>query len=204
MIDILAIDEILVIRWGWLCELLLKHGLGLQMTRSSYVGVDGVIGTDSFDVFFRSEYRPVLGLAIALCGDRWTAEDLTQEAFTAAERRWSDVGALDRPGSWVRRVVANKSVSRWRRLVSEATAWRRMPARENPHADPHLSAEAEELWAAVRKLPKRQCQVLAMTYLDGLSTSEVGQILGCSAPTVKTHLQRGRATLAHQLGVEEE
>ena len=174
------------------------------MTRPSNVGVDSVIGTDSFDGFFRSEYRPVLGLAIALCGDRWAAEDLTQEAFAAAERRWSDVGELEAPGSWVRRVVANKSVSRWRRQVAEATAWRRMPDRGHPGTDPHLSAEAEELWAAVRKLPKRQCQVLAMTYLDGLSTSEVGEILGCSAPTVKTHLQRGRATLARRLGVEEE
>jgi RNA polymerase sigma-70 factor (sigma-E family) len=174
------------------------------VTRPSYVGVDSVIGTDSFDVFFRSEYRPVLGLAIALCGDRWTAEDLTQEAFAAAERRWSEVGELEAPGSWVRRVVANMSVSRWRRQVAEATAWRRMPHRGHPGTDPHLSAEAEELWAAVRRLPKRQCQVLAMTYLDGLSTSEVGEILGCSTPTVKTHLQRGRATLARRLGVEEE
>jgi RNA polymerase sigma-70 factor (sigma-E family) len=176
------------------------------MTRSSDVGVDGVVGTGSFDGFFRSEYGSVLGLAIALCGDRWAAEDLTQEAFAAAERRWGDVGELDRPGAWVRRVVANKSVSRWRRQISETTAWRRMPDRRSSgsDSDPHLSAEAEELWAAVRKLPKRQCQVVALTYLDGLSTSEVGQVLGCSAPTVKTHLQRGRATLARRLGMEEE
>jgi RNA polymerase sigma-70 factor (ECF subfamily) len=79
-----------------------------------------------------------------------------------------------------------------------------MPDRRGPDTDPHLSAEAEELWTAVRNLPKRQCQVVALTYLDGLSTSEVGQVLGCSAPTVKTHLQRGRATLARRLGVEEE
>jgi RNA polymerase sigma-70 factor (ECF subfamily) len=78
-----------------------------------------------------------------------------------------------------------------------------MPDRGHPDTDPQLSAEAEELWGAVRRLPKRQCQVLAMTYLDGLSASEVGEILGCSAPTVKTHLQRGRASLARQLGVEE-
>ena len=53
-------------------------------------------------------------------------------------------------------------------------------------------------------LSKRQAQVLALTYLEGLSTREVGDVLGCSAATVKTHLQRGRATLAQRLGVEEE
>ena len=143
------------------------------MTRSSHAGVDGMTEVDSFEAFFRREYRPVLGLAIALCRDRWIAEDLTQEAFAAAERRWSDVGGLDRPVAWVRRVVANKSASRWRRQVAEARALRRMPDRGSPGSDPQLSAETEELWAAVRSLPKRQCQVLAMTYLDGLSTSEV-------------------------------
>jgi hypothetical protein len=62
--------------------------IGVAMARSSYSGADGMVGTDSFDGFFRSEYGPVLGLAIALCGDRGAAEDLTQEAFAAAERRW--------------------------------------------------------------------------------------------------------------------
>ena len=69
----------------------------------------------SFEDFFRREYRSVLGLAVALSGDRSAAEDLTQEAFTAAERKWGRIGSLDRPEAWVRRVVANKSVSRWRR-----------------------------------------------------------------------------------------
>ena len=174
------------------------------MASSPHAGLDRVIGSDSFDVFFRREYRSVLGLAIALCGNRWAAEDLTQEAFAAAERRWAEVGDLDRPGAWVRRVIANKAVSRWRRQVAEALAWRRMPDRKGMATDAELSVEADELWAAVRRLPKRQSQVLALTYLDGLSTSEVGEVLGCSAPTVKTHLQRGRATLAHRLGVEEE
>lgn len=174
------------------------------MASSPHAGSDQVIETDSFDVFFRREYRSVLGLAIALCGDRWAAEDMTQEAFAAAARRWVEVGDLERPGAWVRRVVANKAVSRWRRRATEALAWRRMPDRERTRCNAELSVEADELWAAVRRLPKRQSQVLALTYLDGLSTSEVGEVLGCSAPTVKTHLQRGRATLAHRLGVEEE
>jgi len=160
--------------------------------------------TDSFEDFFRREYRSVLGLAVALSGDRWAAEDLTQEAFTAAERKWTRIGSLDRPQAWVRRVVANKSVSRWRRQTAEARALLRMPDQQNPHPDPQLSVETVEVWTVVRSLSKRQAQVLALTYLEGLSTNEVGEVLGCSAATVKTHLQRGRAALAERLGVKEE
>ena len=71
------------------------------MTRS--VEDSRIVEVETFDAFFRREYRPVLGLAIALTKDRWAAEDLTQEAFTEAQRRWSYVATLDRPGAWVRR-----------------------------------------------------------------------------------------------------
>lgn len=171
------------------------------MARSVTVGRD--TAADSFETFFRSEYRSVLGLAIALTHNRSAAEDVTQEAFLAAERDWARVANLDRPGAWVRRVVANKSVSRWRRLVAETRALRRMGSPRNLDLSPELASEAAEVWAEVRLLPRRQAQALALTYLDDLSTKEVGQVLGCSAATVKTHLQRGRSTLARRLGVEE-
>jgi RNA polymerase sigma-70 factor (ECF subfamily) len=163
-----------------------------------------IVETETFEAFFRREYRPVLGLAIALNMDRWTAEDVTQEAFAEAQRHWSRVGTLDRPAAWVRRVVANKSVSLWRRVGAEAKALRRLPNLENPAPDPELSAETVEVLDAVRSLPKRQAQVLALTYVEGLTTTEVGKVLGCSTATVKTHLQRGRAGVARHLGVKEE
>lgn len=158
---------------------------------------------ESFDSFFRREYRPVLGLAIVLGGDRWMAEDLVQEAFVAAERNWDRVGRMDNPEAWLRRVVANKSVSWFRRRSAEARALSRMPARGNPESDPELSVQSAEVWRAVRKLSRRQSQVVALTYLDDLSPEEIGTILGCSAGTVKTHLRRGRAALARRLDVEE-
>ena len=172
------------------------------MTRS--VEDSCIVETETFEAFFRREYRPVLGLAIALNTNRWTAEDVTQDAFTEAQRRWSRVGTLDRPGAWVRRVVANKSVSLWRRGGAEARALRRLPNLGSQTPDPELSAETVEVLDAVRSLPKRQAQVLALTYVEGFSTAEVGRVLGCSKATVKTHLQRGRAGVARRLGVKEE
>ena len=59
------------------------------------------------------------------------------------------------------------------------------------------------MWDAVRRLPHRQAQAVALTYLEGLSVEEVGLVLGCSEGTVKTHLKRGRATLAKRLGTSD-
>jgi RNA polymerase sigma-70 factor (ECF subfamily) len=162
-----------------------------------------IVEIETFDTFFRKEYRSVLGLAFALTRDLGAAEDLTQEAFTEAQRRWPHVATLDRPGAWVRRVVANKSASRWRRLGAEARALRRMPTVENLSPNPELAAETTEVLDALRSLPKRQAQVLALTYVEGLTTTEVGEVLGFSTATAKTHLRRGRAAVARKLGVRE-
>jgi DNA-directed RNA polymerase specialized sigma24 family protein len=67
-------------------------------------------GEDGFDEFYVREFPGVVGLAYALSGNPSSAEDLAQEAFLVAYRRWSTVGEYDDPGAWVRRVVANMSV----------------------------------------------------------------------------------------------
>lgn len=153
-----------------------------------------------FSSFYRSEYRSVVSLAAVLSGSRWAAEDLAQEAFAAAHRQWDVVGSYEFPNLWVRKVVSNKAVSAIRRSVSEARArtllWNARPRLEA------MPDESEMVWEEVRRLPKRQAQAIALVYLEGLSMDEVGAVIGCSGGTVKTHLKRGRATLAKRLGVK--
>ncbi len=153
--------------------------------------------TEDFDVFYRSEYRAVFGLAIVLSGNRSAAEELTQDAFLAAYKAWDRVGPMDNPGAWVRRLVANRSVSRFRRMTSEAKALARIgPPIEVSGA---ASEAAIDIWQQVRALPKRQAQVIALTYLENLPRRDTALILEISQETVKTHLDRARATLATKL-----
>src|SRR5690606_37203648 len=143
-----------------------------------------------FDAFYRREYRTVAGLAYALSGSRFGAEDIAQEAFLAAYRRWDEIGRYDRPGAWVRRVVANRSVSTIRRRVVEARAVPRLFRGEE--ALPALTDEAADVWQAVRRLPRRQAQVIALHYLEDLPVDHIAEILDQSANTVRTHLRRAR------------
>ena len=77
-------------------------------------------------------------------------------------------------------------------------------SRQHYVSEPDLPSPAAELWAAVRTLPKRQAQVVALHYLDGLSLAEVGSVLGVSKDSANTHLRRARQTLAEQLAYLEE
>ncbi len=161
-----------------------------------------VVGTKTFEQFYRDEYRGVVGLAYALSGSRLAAEDLAQEAFIAAHRRWDRIGGYDRPDAWVRRVVSNMAVSAFRKRMSEAKAVARL-ARDRPTTVEALEPEDEEFWKAVRGLPRRQAQAIALHYLDDLPVSEIAEVLECSPSTARVHLFRGRKTLARRLGLED-
>jgi RNA polymerase sigma-70 factor (ECF subfamily) len=154
----------------------------------------------SFDCFYRSEYAAVVRLAYTLTGRRDLAEELAQDAFLAAHRNWTKVSGYDDPPAWVRRVVANRSTSSGRRHLTGLRLLARL-SHERP-AEPELSEPTHELWAMVRALPKRQAQVLALTFLEDRSVADVAAVLGCGEETVRTHLRRGRQALAGQLRPE--
>ncbi len=155
------------------------------------------VHADSFEDFYRAEYASVVRLAYTLTGRRDRAEELAQEGFLAAHRRWAKVSGYDDPGGWVRRVVTNRCISSGRRHVTQLRLIARLSG-ERPR-QPELSDDAEELWAEVRGLPKRQAQVLALVFLEDRSVADVARILGCGEETVRTHLRRGRSTLADRL-----
>jgi RNA polymerase sigma-70 factor, ECF subfamily len=157
---------------------------------------------ETFDSFFALERDPVLGLAFALTGDRAVAEDLVQEAFLEAFRKWDRIAGYEQPGAWVRRVVANMSVSSFRRRRSELRMLTQLGARQD-RVVPDLSPSTLAFWQAVRVLPKRQAQVTALFYLEDRPIAEIAQILQMAEGTVKKHLHDGRKTLVRTLDLDE-
>jgi RNA polymerase sigma factor (sigma-70 family) len=160
---------------------------------------------ERFEEMYLREFTGVFALAYAMSGSRWAAEDIAQDAFVAAHRQWGRVGGYHDPGAWVRRVAANLAVSGVRRRLAEARALVRLAARtQQEPLYAALPAEDGDFWRAVRRLPRRQAQVVALVALEDLSTAEVAATLGCSQRMVQTHLQKARVTLAQRLGLPAE
>lgn len=159
---------------------------------------------EPFEVFVRREGNRLVGLAYVLCGSRASADDLVQEALLAAYRNWDEVGLLENPGAWVRKVLANQAVSLFRRRTAELKALGRLGT-DRPRIEvPALSSDTEWIWQNVRRLPRRQIQVIALRYYDQLSLSEIAEVLGCSKETVNTHLRRAREKLGRLLDLSGE
>ncbi len=154
-----------------------------------------------FEVFFAAEHAALVRVAWALTGRLDVAEEIVQESFLSAYSQWTRVSSLERPGAWMRRVVTNRCVSSARRRFTELRLLTRLSARRTAMVD--MAVPADELWAAVRALPKRQAQVLGLVYAEDRAISDVAAILGCSEPTARTHLRRGRLALARTLDTDD-
>jgi RNA polymerase sigma-70 factor (ECF subfamily) len=94
--------------------------------------------------------------------------------------------------------MVNNAKSRGRRLRREVVAIARFGNRPLI-APPTIDEHDRELWSLVSKLPKQQAAAIALHYVDDLSIETIAQVLGCSEGTVKTHLSRGRHSLASRL-----
>lgn len=165
---------------------------------------DGRSRPAGFDELYRSDWHPVVALGWTLTGSRTAGEELAQDAFLDAYRRWDHVGSLERPGAWVRRAVANRAVSHRRhlRVVEAGSARLATAARVAQSAHDTASAPPAtdpEFWAAVRALPERQAQAVALHYLEDLGIDDIADLLALRASTVRVHLSRARRTLARTL-----
>jgi RNA polymerase sigma-70 factor, ECF subfamily len=156
----------------------------------------------SFDAFYVHEYPATVRLLTALTGRRDVAEELAQDVFVTAHARWHAVHHFERPDAWVRRVAVNRGTSWVRRRTVETRLLTRLSARPTPLVQ--LSESADETWRAVRHLPARQAQVIALVYLEDRTVADVAEILDCSPDTIRTHLRRARSTLAARLQVSDD
>ena len=158
------------------------------------------MGAVQFEDVYRSELRAMIALGTSLTGSREAGVDLAHEAMLRAYRSWSKVGAMDRPGAWIRRVLINLAIDWQRRRGRERLAVARIvPPPPVEVADPVSTA----FWAAVRALPERQRAAVALYYIDDLGVDEIAEVLEVTAGTVKTSLFKARRSLERALRVEE-
>ena len=161
-----------------------------------------LVHADWFDDFYAREYPALVALAHVLTGSHAHAEDVAQEAMLAAYRRWDEIGGMEWPEAWVRRVCANIATSVVRRRIVEGRALLRLRGGLQTEVQP-LDEDSSVFWSEVRRLPRRQAQCLALFYMYGCSVAETAHVLGCSAGSVKTHLARGRSTVAAHLDLRD-
>ena len=147
-----------------------------------------------------SGFRPRLVGALTLLGsDTDAAVDAADEALVRALERWDRVGQMTSPEGWAYRVGANVS---HRKSVRRRRLERRLWARNQPAAAaaPELGVE---VWEAVKALPGRQRQAVALRYVLGLTEAGTAAAMGVAVGTASATLAAARARLAIRLGEDD-
>ena len=148
-----------------------------------------------FAEFYAAAWGYCLRIVMVSMADRPLAEDLVAEAFTKAWASWRKVRGLAEPRAWVIRTAMNARVSWWRRHRQEVT----LGSQNAIAATSQELALDSSLVAALRRLPVRQRQVIALRLLLDLDTATTAEMLGMSSSTVATHLHRAIAALRRDM-----
>jgi RNA polymerase sigma factor (sigma-70 family) len=158
-------------------------------------GEDGRVTVDEgFPSMYEAEFPNVYRAVMLVCGDRGIAEDSTQEAFARAFTQWRRLRDVPWAAGWVTTTAINLARRQMRRR-------RVRPVDTEPEADRDAVLDVR---AAVRGLPARQQEAVALHYLLDLPIAQVASLMGVDDGTVKTHLSRARTALGRALEDDDE
>ncbi len=152
---------------------------------------------------YRDHARSLVGLARVFVDHRDAAEDIAQEAFIRMARSLDRIQDPARAGAYLRSIVLNLARDHNRRGLLSLR--HRMPANDLDPAgvDETIATDDQHrrVIEAVRALPRRQRDCVALRYLMELSVAEIAATLELSENSVKTHLKRGLARLRTVTGL---
>jgi RNA polymerase sigma-70 factor, ECF subfamily len=161
----------------------------------------------AFEIIVDRHSNVAFSLAYRMCGRRGMAEDIVQESFLSL---WRSGARYDRSRgsvrSWVLGVVHNRAIDLFRRdsvrtskdVVDEG-AVERLAAAESTEGEAERRDEASQVRTALSGLPEEQRKVIELAYFGGFSHSQIAEMLGLPAGTVKGRMRLGLTKLRVQL-----
>jgi RNA polymerase sigma-70 factor, ECF subfamily len=159
---------------------------------------------EAFRALFEKYKDTVYSIALRYSGDAAVAQDIAQDTFL---KLFSAVGSFRGDSnfeSWLYRMVVNSCFDqkrRTRRLTPLLDGI--LDALRTPDVsvlDEVLRAEMSTyVRSVVDSLPANQRMVVVLRYTQGLSYEEIAAILGCSAGTIASRLNRAHKILERRL-----
>jgi RNA polymerase sigma-70 factor (ECF subfamily) len=129
-------------------------------------------------------------VAYVICGDAETARDATQNAWSIAWRRLRTVRQPERLHAWLVAIAANEARQALRRRRRQPVVDISAALGTDAGGDPGETIAVVDLQQALVGLTPDERRLLALRFVAGLDSAEIGRHLGMSASGVRSRLAR--------------
>jgi RNA polymerase sigma-70 factor (ECF subfamily) len=163
-----------------------------------------------FTKFMRTYQNMVFSTAARLSGNDAQAEDIAQEVFLRAHRKFDELRDNPRAAGWLKTVATNLTFTHLTRYRKRWVFFSQLQSADETEEDPVLDFASDEsvveevrederhgyVEAALRELPEHQRVPLVLFHFEEMPYEDIAQRLHVSLPKVKTDIHRARQALA--------
>ena len=163
-----------------------------------------------FTKFMRTYQNMVFSTAARLSGNDAQAEDIAQEVFLRAHKRFDELRDNPRAPGWLKTVATNLTFTHLTRYRKRWVFFSQLPGADDGDDEPAIDFAAEEsvvenvreverheyVEAALRELPEHQRVPLVLYHFEEMPYEDIAQRLKVSLAKVKTDIHRARTALA--------
>ncbi len=163
----------------------------------------------AFHALYEAYAAPLYAFILRMTHSRADAEDLLQNTFVKAYRNLARFRGDSHFSTWLFSIAKNETVSFLRQhkrrngkqlsLNDVLTPGLSLPNGEDPEENVLHNETEAVLQQAVSHLPEKYRAAFLLGVVEGLPYEEVGKILKCTVPNVKSRIFRARAKLAQWL-----
>ena len=161
---------------------------------------------DAFGMLYEKYVNRIFNYIYYRTGNAHDAEDLTARVFFRAMNHIKNYSNRGLPFSaWLYR-IAHNLVANWHRDNSRKKeipldeGFFQLPKSEHPEHELVRLEDWDKLMRYVRTLPQDRQQLLILKFVDDLSNSEIGIIMGRTEGAIKSLYHRTLLSLRDQLG----
>jgi RNA polymerase sigma-70 factor (ECF subfamily) len=163
-----------------------------------------------FTKFMRTYQNMVFSTAARLSGNDTQAEDIAQEVFLRAHRKFDELRDNPRAAGWLKTVATNLTFTYLTRYRKRWVFFSQLQPADESEDDPVLDFASDEsvveevrdderhdyVEAALKELPEHQRVPLVLFHFEEMPYEDIAQRLRVSLPKVKTDIHRARQALA--------
>src|ERR1035437_2109739 len=151
---------------------------------------------------YKLYYKAMYNTSLRIVNDTMEAEDVMQDAFLQAFQRIDSYTGQGSFGSWLKRIVTNKSLDAIRKRkiqVSFEDEKLDFPEITEENREEEIQLQVTEVKAAIAELPEEYRLIVTLFLIEEYSHEDISEMLHISNNLSRTRLVRAKQKIQHIL-----